>query len=90
MKKIILRLCLFVVMFSISGCGTLDARLNQRDFQYPSVYPGVRQDLANMKAPNSDTSGSGTRVLAWLDIPFSTFADTFLLPIDGIFILFDR
>ncbi len=90
MKKIILGLCLLVVALSNTGCGTLDARLNQRDFHYPAVYPGVRQDLANMRAPNSDSAGSGTRALAWLDIPFSTFADTFLLPIDGLFILFDR
>ena len=90
MKKMILGLCLLVVALGASGCGTLTARVNQRDVYYPTIYPGVRQDMVDMRAPKSDTTGSGTRALAALDIPFSAFADTFLLPLDALFLLFDR
>lgn len=90
MKKIILGLCLIAIALGISGCGTLSARINQRDVYYPSTYPGVRQDIIDMRTPKSDTTGPGTRALAAFDIPFSAFADTFLLPIDALFLLFDH
>ncbi len=90
MKKIILGLCLVIIAFGATGCGTLTARVNQKDVHYPAFYPGVRQDLIDMHAPKSDTVGSGTRALAAFDIPFSAFADTFLLPLDALFYFFDR
>jgi uncharacterized protein YceK len=90
MKTIILGILLLAITAGFTGCGTLHARVNQQAVVYPAIYPGVRQDWVDMRAPKSDTTGSGTRTLAALDLPFSAFADTFLLPLDALFLLFDR
>jgi uncharacterized protein YceK len=89
MKHVLIKAVVVIsVMFLLNGC-TL-ARYGVFHKNPPSLYPATKLDLTIIRTIEKSGRDTEMKLLCYLDMPFSVFFDTILLPFDFLGIGFDN